>query len=216
MDYSFYLSKYIPNYKKLINFGFILFGNDLIYRQDLKEQNLFAEFKISNDKFEIKVIDKAFDDEFLPFNIKNHPCKEKLEVETILNSIISNCFDSISIKKNIINFLQETYGTIPEKPWEEYPNYYTFKTNKSKKWYAIIMDIKQKKLGIDSENIVDAINLKIDPNLIKQLIDNIHYFPAYHMNKKYWITILLDKNTDIVKLKELIDKSYNLVEKNNK
>ncbi|KXA14265.1 MULTISPECIES: MmcQ/YjbR family DNA-binding protein [Fusobacterium] len=38
-------------------------------------------------------------------------------------------------------------------------------------------------------------NVKHSSEKIKTIIDNVHIFPAYHMNKKHWITISL--NSDI-------------------
>ena len=73
------------------------------------------------------------------------------------------------------------------------------------------MTVKSSVLKIESEELIDIMNIKLDPEKIKQLIDNVNYFEAYHMNKKYWITILLDSNLDINKVKELIDESYKLV-----
>lgn len=39
------------------------------------------------------------------------------------------------------------------------------------------------------------------------------YFPAYHMDKVHWISILLDKETDMDAAKRMLDESYALVEK---
>lgn len=36
-------------------------------------------------------------------------------------------------------------------------------------------------------------------------------FPVYHMNKKNWISIILDSNIDFKILCNIIDESYNLV-----
>lgn len=38
---------------------------------------------------------------------------------------------------------------------------------------------------------------KADPEEIQRLIDHDRYFPAYHMDKVHWISILLDKETDM-------------------
>lgn len=105
------------------------------------------------------------------------------------------------------------YNTKPENPWDKYPAYCTLKTAKSDKWYAIVMDIPQSSLGLDSKAVVDVLNVKVNPERIKELIDYQHFFPAYHMNKKYWISILLDHLVDMKLVQKLIDESYGLVEK---
>ena len=75
------------------------------------------------------------------------------------------------------------------------------------------MKIKFKNLGFASEEGVWAVNLKADSEQIPQLVDQKSIFPAYHMNKKYWITILLTAVTDFEKLCDLTCQSYALVEK---
>lgn len=56
--------------------------------------------------------------------------------------------------------------------------------------------------------------MKNRPEKIRSLIDNNHYFSAYHMNKKYWITVLLDNILEIDQVKTFLDERYQLV--NNK
>ena len=74
------------------------------------------------------------------------------------------------------------------------------------------MRLNSKKLGINLDREIDVINLKGLEEDIKLLVDNEVIFPAYHMNKKYWYTVIIDQvNLDI--LYKLIDNSYNLVKK---
>lgn len=55
------------------------------------------------------------------------------------------------------------------------------------------------------------LNVKHHTDEISDIIDNQNIFPAYHMNKKHWISIVLDKNIKLETIKELIDISYSLV-----
>ena len=41
-------------------------------------------------------------------------------------------------------------------------------------------------------------------------IDNIRFFPGYHMNKKHWYTIILNETMSDEEIKTLIEESYNL------
>ncbi len=75
------------------------------------------------------------------------------------------------------------------------------------------MNVSSKVLKLKKEGNVDILNIKNKPEIIEKLIDNKTYFPAYHMNKKHWITILLDNNTNIELIKMLIDDSYELTMK---
>ena len=73
------------------------------------------------------------------------------------------------------------------------------------------MNIKFKNLGFESEEPVWAVNLKAEN--VDSIADKKTVFPAYHMNKKYWITVLLTSVTDFDLLCSLTEKSYNLVKK---
>lgn len=46
---------------------------------------------------------------------------------------------------------------------------------------------------------------------ILTIVVHLHYFPAYHMNMKYWLTVLLDNYVNLEQVKILIDESYRLV-----
>lgn len=64
-------------------------------------------------------------------------------------------------------------------------------------------------------NIVDKemrINLKSDPDDAIYLRDNFDaIIPGYHMNKKHWNTIIIDNRLPDGLVKDLIDRSYELV-----
>ena len=108
------------------------------------------------------------------------------------------------------------YGTVPEAPWGYLKEYHTLNTAKKHKWYGLFMLIPYRYLGVEREGKINVLNLKVLPDDIPKLIDNIHYFPSYHMNKKYWISILLDREADIPHIEKLLDDSYAIVEGNKK
>ena len=74
-------------------------------------------------------------------------------------------------------------------------------------------------MAIDSDPL--WINLKCDPFIAEGLRERYNAVtPGYHMNKKHWNTISIDKTIPDVIIKEMIDDSYELVfsklSKNNK
>ena len=117
------------------------------------------------------------------------------------------------MREEIEKYIKENYDILQEYPWSKFPNYTTFKHKSNKKWFALIMDVPFKNLKINKENIVDVINLKNVPEMIGGLRKEEGILPAYHMNKEYWITILLDGTVSKEKICELIDISYELTNK---
>lgn len=116
------------------------------------------------------------------------------------------------MRKEIEEYINYTYGAIQEYPWNKFPNHTTFKHKNNKKWFAIIMQIPYRKLNIEKDGIVDIINVKNVPQMIGSLRKHSGIFPAYHMNKEHWITILLDKTVSKEDICKLIDISFELTD----
>lgn len=94
-------------------------------------------------------------------------------------------------REEIFAFVKEEFNTYPEYLWLKYPDYAVLR-NDSGKWYAVIMNIPKSRLGIEESGNAEIINVKCDTMLIGSLLGEKGIFKGYHMNKKYWISILLD------------------------
>ena len=108
------------------------------------------------------------------------------------------------------NHITEAYGATAEHPWASAPSYGVYRHNHNKKWFAVIMDIPASKLGIEKDETISIVNLKSDPILIGSLHKDEGIYPAYHMNKSHWISVLLDGTVDDKKLKWLTEVSFSL------
>lgn len=113
----------------------------------------------------------------------------------------------------VLKYVKEKYDSNPEYLWKKTPEYFVLRHSDNSKWYAAIMHIPQKFIGIESDEKIDVINLKCDPVMVGFLIDNSTIFPAYHMNKKHWITVILDGSMNTDEIYSLIDSSWNLTKK---
>ena len=216
MFYNEIFDKNIFNSKLAIAYGFSKVGDYYILQSDIDVENFNVIVKIGKDSFEVNVIELPFNEEYILFNVLDSKGKFvsqiRKKVNELIEDIVKSCFTSLDYRKILLNYVREKYGTIPEEPWED-NNHATIKTSNSKKWYGIFMSIPYKTLGLDKSGKIDVLNVKLNPEVIKSLIDKKHFFPAYHMNKKYWISIVLDSDTDLNLVKSLIDESFNLVEK---
>ena len=216
MFYNEIFDKNIFNSKFAIAYGFSKIGDYYVLQSDIDVENFNVIVKIGKDFFEVNVIELPFNEEYILFNVLDSKgkfvSKIRKKVNELIEDIVKSCFTSLDYRKILLDYVKEKYGTIPEEPWED-NNHATIKTPNSKKWYGIFMSLPYKTLGLDKGGKIDVLNVKLNPEVIESLIDKKHFFPAYHMNKKYWITILLDSYTDLNLVKSLIDESFNLVEK---
>lgn len=115
------------------------------------------------------------------------------------------------MRDKIISYAREKYATDPEYLWQKTPDAFILRNSKNKKWYVLVMRVKKSVLISGAVGFTDIINLKCEPVTRECLLAEGRCFPAYHMNKKYWISIMLDDNIDFQILFNLIDESYNIV-----
>ncbi|MBE6845672.1 MAG: MmcQ/YjbR family DNA-binding protein [Ruminococcus sp.] len=115
-------------------------------------------------------------------------------------------------REELKNFIKETYGVTPDNPWLKSPSYEVFRHSDNKKWFAVIMDIPESKLGINSAENISVVNLKCDTIMIVDMLSEKGIYPAYHMNKSYWVTAALDGSADDETIKMLTRMSFKLTE----
>lgn len=121
---------------------------------------------------------------------------------------------SYDITRNkIFQYAKEKFGTEPEYLWIKFPNYAVLRNPNNSKWYATVMNVKNKNLGLQGEEYIDILNIKCEPIMIGSLLNNKGYLPAYHMNKSTWITVLLDGSEHKDEIFNLIDLSYEMTQK---
>lgn len=117
-------------------------------------------------------------------------------------------------REEIFKYVKKQYGTIPEYLWKSSPENAILR-HKSGKWYAVIMRIEKSKLGLEEVGLIEIINVKCEPDMVPLLTQTYGFLPGYHMNKKYWITILLDGTVSEAKILDFLDMSYDLIDGRN-
>lgn len=114
-------------------------------------------------------------------------------------------------RKELFEWAKKTYGTEPDYPWNDWNCVLRHKHNS--KWYALVVEICESKLGLPGDRIVDVLNIKCDPLLIGSLRMKPGFFPAYHMNKDKWVSVIMDGTVPSEEIVDLIKLSYQLTEK---
>ena len=111
-------------------------------------------------------------------------------------------------RQELFDWCRQQYGTEPDYPWND--NNAVLRHLNSKKWYGVVLEVDGRKLGLEEDGVVDALNVKCDPVMIGSLRLQDGFFPAYHMNKDTWLSILLDRPDLDESIKNLLDLSYEL------
>ena len=117
----------------------------------------------------------------------------------------------IVVRQDIINFINKKYSVNPEYLWRRYPDFCVFRRDDNEKWFAIIMKISREKFQLSGDGAIDVINVKTDN--VEFFLGVPGIFPAYHMNKNNWVSVLLNGTVPAGNVKKLIEMSYALVEK---
>ncbi|MDY3973253.1 MmcQ/YjbR family DNA-binding protein [uncultured Veillonella sp.] len=217
MFFNEQLANYELNEKKAIALGCeVQTSGAFAYSQLIASGAFRAIVEFTYATMEVQLIDTSTEEAYTLLDIPSSDgpfvTAVRHEVEVLVQHILDQCFDFKNTKKYILDYMVAQYGTEPEAPWQKYPQYLTFKTEKSKKWYAVYMNIPFASLGLEGRGEANIINVKVSPEDVEAYVDGKNFFPAYHMNKKHWLTILLHKESLLDIVKALIDKSYSLVE----
>lgn len=116
----------------------------------------------------------------------------------------------VKMRDRLLAFAAERFGTKPEYLWSRTPGSAVLRCCNNDKWYAIVMDIDGSKLGRPELGKVDIVNVKCSTMMTGSFLAMDGIFPAYHMNKEKWISVLLDGSVDMDQLKAMLEMSYEL------
>lgn len=98
-------------------------------------------------------------------------------------------------RNELIEYIFENFSQEPDFPFENDCETAVFRHKDNGKWFGLLMKVPLNRLGIDSTRCADVLNVKCDPEVGASLIDNSVFFPAYHMNKRHWLSVLTEKAT---------------------
>lgn len=209
--------KWDVDYHLLEKYGFSKNNDCYFFEKEMRHESFFCQVFIS-DSIHVKVFDMDLGEEYTGFRIENYvgqfASDIREEVEEILIDIRNHCFfmkNFVSDQANRISqMIFEKFGDHPVFEWEQYPDFGVFKHSESKKWYALIMNLERSKIGAGIGTF-DIINVKLDSSRIPDLLVKDGFYPAYHMNKKNWISISLDDSLSDIEIMSYIHESYQFV-----
>lgn len=208
------------DYQKLVAYGFKLIDERYQYTKEIMPS--FKAIIIVDKEGEVigKVIDMDIDDEYINYRMKNKGSfaySVYQAYESLLIEIKKACFDeSLFIypqTNRIAKRIKERYLDDPAFIWDSTPGFGLYRHSLTNKWYGLIMNIAYQKLDSSKSGEVEVINVKLGKELVSKLVNTKGIYPAYHMNKQNWVSIIFDNSLDDDTLMEYIHISYQYSEK---
>ena len=173
---------------------------------------------MSSGEISTEVIDNNFNEEYslhlVDYATGEFVTRVRNEYEGLLQDISNKCFVKQVFKSlqamEIISYINNKYNDSLEFLWEKFDDNAIVRRKDNRKWYCVFMKISRKKLGQEPDEIVEIIDVRCNTNIIQGIVDYKSYFPAYHMNKKNWVTIILDGTVSDGKIMLLVEESNRL------
>ena len=212
-------NSYQFNKEKAKDYGFVENEQVWNYSCQILQGDFYMTVSITPDNVRFHVFDQETGDLYPQVHMESmrgsfvgsvrEACLE------ILYQIRKACFDVQDFicpqTKRIIAQVQEKYGNQLEYLWEKSPDTAVLRHEGNQKWYAVLMRIPWDKLEKGREGLVEAVNLKHDQ--VADLLSKKGIYPAFHMNKRYWLSLALDDSLQDEEVLELIERSWNLTVK---
>lgn len=210
------------NLSKLVMFGFENEDSCYVYRKILTDSNFLLTVRVTvQGSVSAEITDPDFCE---PYTLHltdtatgSFVGNIKIQYEETLKQVADRCFECNVFKskqaKDLIEYVRNTYGDELEFLWDKSPGNAIWRRKDTKKWYGALLTVSKRRVGINSDEKTEILDLRVHPDELDELIDYKTFFPGYHMNKKHWYTVILDGSANFQKICRGIDKSYLLAVK---
>lgn len=206
------------DFKKLLNYGFVKENNIYCYSKEFMKS--FRADIVVDDQGSVsgKVIDIRMNEEYTNFRIEDltgfaHQVREEyiLILEDICKHVLITQDFIYEQSNRIAHLIQDKYQVTPEFLWDKFPHYGVFRNKKSEKWFAAILNVDKSKVIHNLSGEIEILNVKLDHHL-DEYMGQAGIYPAYHMSKKSWVSIILDDTLSDEEIMKMVDISYDLAD----
>lgn len=205
--------------EKLLQFGFQKRGKQFVSQTPLNHQAFTLTVTVTlPDTVLTELTDNETQQPYTlhlnPNNTGEFVAQVRSAYTNALQAIADQCFETDVFQTAqahlLIEACRQNYGDELEFLWQKFPDNAIWRRSDTKKWYALLMKISKRKLGLDSDELVTITDFRLTDKQREQLIDNQTYFPGYHMNKQHWFTVILDGSVPDADLLKFLQTSYEL------
>ncbi len=202
--------------ENLESYGFTRIRGGYRYDIDILHGEFHLEITLGKNFMpETRLVENAAGEEYVLYKtdaVGSYVGEVRAAVAAVLRNIAEQCYETAVFKArqsvDLIAYVREKYGDELEFLWEKFPDSAIWRRRDSQKWYGVLLTVSRRKLGLPSEETVEIVDLRGDPELLKRIVDNKRYFPGWHMNKKHWYTIVLDGSVPLEQICRNLDQSY--------
>lgn len=201
---------------KLIAYGFTESGGQYVYRTSLLGGQFDMTVTADADGILSSVVSDRETGEPYTLHLTDFATgafvgKVRAEYERVLSEIEQACFKrevyAGETRLRVEEYVRTKYGGELEYLWHD--DNAIWRRADNNKWYGVVLRVDGTKLGL-SKGIKDIIDLRIEPGELEAALDGKTRFRGYHMNKKSWITLLMDGSVPVEEICAYIDRSYAL------
>lgn len=208
-----------PVRERLLRYGFTEGAQGYLYVTSVLNGELELTVFVSPDgTVSTRMTDIATGDEYILYKVASSVGSYVGEVRTACGEVLADisriCFEPDVYRGEqtaaVLAYAREKYGDEPEFLWEKLSDSAVLRRKDNQKWYAVFMTLSKRKLGLPSDEIAEIMDLRMDPAQVANTVDNLRYFPGWHMNKKSWYTVVLDGSVPTEELFRRMDESCEL------
>ena len=207
--------------EKLFAYGFSSEGDRLVYSRELPDDGMkiIVEY---DGTINGRIIDLSLNDEYTAFRVEGamgYSAQIRQKYIGLLTEIRNYCCKNQYFKtpqaQRVSDHIFEAYGSSPEFLWPNIPSYAAFRQVGKKKWFAVMGSVPLNKVNREAQSIqpVEVINVKVDQDRIGDFLAQAGIYEAFHMNKRCWVSIILNDTLPDDAIHRMIDDSYRNIQR---
>lgn len=209
------------NKEKMSAYGFIIKDGKWIYETNIIDGTFrLSVFVTENEDVDTDLTEIENGEPYVLYKTNasgTYVGEIRAAVETVLIDIANACYEPSVFRTNqarmAIEYVRKKYGDELEFLWTKFPDNAVWRRKDNHKWYGAILTVNGRKIGLNTDKIVEIIDLRMEAANRDNILSKKYYYPGWHMNKKSWYTLVLDDCISDEEMKLRITESYELAKK---
>lgn len=207
-------------FEKLEKFGFLRIKDGYFIEKKIYS-DMIARVIIS-EKGEVsgEIFDEDLREPYVNYRIEGVEGAFVVGVRNAYLAFLQQIADAVTTEKRYLfdqsnrlnDYIEIRFCVRPEYLWKKFPHYGVYRNPSSRKWFAILMNIGKGKVIPGAKGETEVINLKTD-DLTEHYVA-LGAYPAYHLNHKNWVTVILDGTLSDELIQEMLLYSFANAAKN--